>query len=270
MSITYTRGDIIAQTTFTSPTNPVGQINESIEQAMHVIYRLFEFVRNISCNVNNGLGQPIKYATEGGSNKEKGRVAEQCGIDLNNPENKKLGMKERVEVKNITRASIIFQTITQLMAVRNYIYDQPEYKVIMHKQTPAMKDCKQVFLPAGRNCKIVLLGNKKGKAGNKIRTPLLLCHSLAEGNGEVLLAIEIMKKLLNTKSTTLDTSEYQNSDAALTILCGPFDHINPSQLDSGPAQAWSIARLSDFIWSHFTKCQNHPNVTSTAENWLAN
>lgn len=350
MPITYTRGDIIAQTTFASPNEPRKQIDELIEQAMLARVKLHDFMRELSRNINNESGKPIDYQSVSVSNKDKKRVAEKCGINLKSTDADKTGMKKPIEVKDIARATIVFSTIAQLLSFRDYIYMQPEFKALMNKQSPAVKDLwttgvedeyykdvkfflemkirykgqiiphivelqlnlaqmvrgkkyghafynlsrlasvdgKQRFSPADAKCKIVVPGNIKGKTGNKLRTALSQCRSIAQGNEEVLLAIGIMQKMMHkklkmaedmktddgkagatesdAKTKAADKYDYVNGTQPLIIQCGPYEHKLAEKQDSGPAQAWAIGRLSSFIWSHFTACQNKPGVTGTAAN----
>lgn len=350
MPITFTRGDVIAQTTLTPTTKPREQIEELIEQAKLADPKLHAFMRELSNNIKNESGRPIQYIRA--PIKTRQRIAEKCGIrDWNTPANDQPSDKDPLLVKDISRGTIVYTTIAQMLAFRDYIYNRPEFVAIRDKQSPAVKDLwskgvtdeykdikfflqvmitykgariphivelqlnvgqmargkvyghafynlsrlamvggRQSFEPANENCQIVVPGEIKGKLGTKLRSALGYCHSAAQGNAEVMLAIGILRKMLHNKLKTvadlkldapvgMDTSaaatqarlrelnkdadgtNFANGTAPLTIQCGPYDPVAAGQQDSGPAQAWAIARLSSFVWSSFTSFQNKPGAT---------
>ncbi|WCN08118.1 hypothetical protein [Marinomonas mediterranea] len=361
MPIKYTRGEIVSQTTLTPPTDPRGQIDELLEQAALANAKLQEFMRKLSNSVKNEQGKAIAYKRA--PLKTKQRVAEKCGIDLTNPANDKSGMKSPFEVKDIARATIVFTTVAQMLAFRDYIYHCEEYSSLKSKQSPAVKDLwakgiedeykdikfflkvmikykgqdiphivelqlnvsqmsrgkayghafynlsrlaekdgKNVFLPSDVACTIVVPPKITGKTGNKLRTAITQCRSLAQGDQEIMLATNILSKMLQKElkmaqdvkkgadddnsgsanssspaaaaaqgsSSPANPYDYVNSAKPLTIKCGPYNAKKAEQQDSGPAQAWAISRLSSFVWSHFTACQAKPGVTGTAANIHAN
>ncbi|UJF17198.1 hypothetical protein L0B53_00010 [Vibrio sp. SS-MA-C1-2] len=143
MQITYTRGDVISQTTFTPTSDHRGQIEELIGQGVKAKQKLSDFMRRLSKEVNNESGQPIKFQSTSVPIKGRARIADKCGIvDWDNPAKDKKGsnIKEPLIVKDIARATIIFSTIVQLEAVRDFIYEQDEYRNLKDKQSPAVKD----------------------------------------------------------------------------------------------------------------------------------
>lgn len=150
---------------------------------------------------------------------------------------------------------------------------------------------RQIFEPANPNCSIVVPGPIKGKLGNKLRTALTHCRSIGRKDAEVLLATEIIAKMLRSKLKLVsdlhldaednpnlslaqqdarrrqkslnkgaDQSDFANGTAPLTINCGPYDPSTAANQDSGPAQAWAIGRLASFLWSEYTHIQNNPGA----------
>ncbi|PSW21394.1 hypothetical protein C9I98_05515 [Photobacterium sanctipauli] len=345
---TYTRGDIISQTTFWSTYHKREQIEELVEQAKVANKELHKFMLDLTRNVKNESGKPIKYSR--GPLKTRERIAEKCGITIwDDPSTDQTsGVKTPLEVKDIARATIVFSTIAQMMAFRNYIYTTPNYQNIKDKQSPAVKDLwtkgiddqykdvkffLEVYIeftgkvtnrpPEKRtiphivelqlnvaqmargksyghafynlsrlakingsdrfvwndpNCVITVPGAKKGNVGNKLRTAIVMCRSMALGDEKVLLATNILSKLLSNNLRLLDKrvtgkkvehNVYENGTTPLVIRCGPYDPSTAANQDSGAAQAWAINHLSSFVWGNFTAFQRKPGVTGTAANWFA-
>ena len=337
--ITYTRADVISQTTFADTKNYRAQIEELLEQAPLANQKLNEFMQRLSNTINNASGKPIAYSRA--PIKTRGRIAEKCGItNWDVPATDVVADKSPLLVKDIARSTIVFSTVAQMLAFRDYIYTTPEYQAIKDKQSPAVKDLwakgvedeykdikfflqvninfrqrviphivelqlnvgqmargkqyghafynlsrlamlggKQIFIHDNTDCVITVPGKIKGKIGNKLRTALVECRSICEKNQEILLAINILSKMLDTKlkqarnapaglreqAAQMNPYDFLNGDTPLVIRCGPYDPSNQAHQDSDVAQAWAIARLSSFVWSHFTKCQNRPGITGLAD-----
>lgn len=345
---TYTRGDIISQTTFWDTYHKREQIEELVDQAKLANKELQKFMLELTKNVKCESGKPIKFMR--GPLKTRERIAEKCGItDWDDPStDRKSGVKTPLEVKDIARATIVFSTIAQMMAFRNYIYKTQNFQAIKDKQSPAVKDLwtkgvedeykdvkfflqvnidftsnvtnrpkekrtiphivelqlnvsqmargkkyghafynlsrlgkldgKSVFVWDNQSCVITVPGAKKGNVGNKLRTAIVMCRSMAQGNEQVLLATNILSKMLTNKLRLLDKrvtekkvehNVYANGKKPLIIRCGPYDPQLAANQDTGPAQAWAISYLSSFIWGHFTAFQRKPGITGTAANWFA-
>ncbi|WP_194436110.1 hypothetical protein [Vibrio fluminensis] len=345
---TYTIENKISQTTFHDNDHKREQIEELVEQAKLANKKLHDFMKQLSRKVNNESGKAISYNR--GPLKTRERIAAKCGIsDWDNPQSDKTsGVKKPLEVKDIARATIVFSTIAQMLAFRNYIFTTQEYLALDGKENDAVKDLwalgiedeyKDVkfFLQVeidfstkvnntqtakqkiphivelqlnvsqmawgktyghafynlsrlarldGENtfkwndpkCVITVPGAIKGKVGNKLRTAVTHCRSIACGDQEILLATNIISKLISSKlklptakeCEKLPSSEhynYKNGVKPLVIQCGAYDFKKQGNQDSGPAQAWAIHRLAGFIWENFTKSQNKPGVTGTAANW---
>lgn len=359
--------NLISQSTFTSSVDYRKQILELIEQAKLAEGKLHKFMAELSANINNESGKPITYTRA--PLKTKGRIGEKCGIKVwSDPSRDVTGMKTPLEVKDIARATIVFSTVAQMLAFRDYIYNTPEYQAVSGLDTPAVKDLwakgvtdeykdvkfflqvnidfsyggnakqkvphivelqlnvaqmdrgksyghafynisraavrdgKVGFFPADKNCKIVIPANKKGRVGNKLRTALSQCKSMAGNDSEINLAINIMRKMLKKKFQTVEEANKKqkkadaaNTDAGagaassvvaytnakgkpadkydfvddgkpLVIVCGVYNPKKEEKQDTDAAQAWAIARLSSFIWSNFTAFQNKPGVTGIAAN----
>lgn len=361
MPITYTRGDVISQTTFTSTQDPRGQIVELIEQAKLADDKLHQFMGMLSAEVNNESGRPITYTRA--PIKTRQRIAEKCGIKVWEDPSKDIpAEKTPLLVKDISRATIVFTTIAQMLAFRDYIYHTDEFIAIKDKLSPAVKDLwtadiengteykdikfflqvminyrgtriphivelqlnavqmdrgkhfghafynvsrlamidgKQVFSPADPECTITIPGKIKGKVADKLRMATVHCRSIAQGDPEIMLATNIISKMLQDKSkfkmacdmkksadasgaaesgsqptaadgrsaNDADPYAFMNGTKPVVILCGPYNAKKAGHQDTGPAQAWAISRLACFIWGHFTECQNAPGITGTAANW---
>lgn len=337
--ITYTRADVISQTTFADTKDYRAQILELLEQAALANDLLNNFMRRLSNTINNASGKPIAFSRV--PLKGRDRIAEKCGITKwDEPATDVVADKSPLLVKDIARSTIVFSTVAQMLAFRDYIYTTTEYQSIKDKQSPAVKDLwakgvedeykdikfflqvninfrqrviphivelqlnvgqmsrgkqyghafyglsrlaklggKQVFLHDNTDCVITVPGKIKGKIGNKLRTALVQCRSLSEQNPEILLAINILSKMLDTKlklarnappalreaAAEMNPNDFLNGTTPLVIRCGPYDPSNQGNQDSDEAQAWAIARLSSFVWSHFTKCQSRPGVTGLAD-----
>ncbi|USD66339.1 hypothetical protein [Vibrio sp. SCSIO 43136] len=344
MKVTYSLGTVVSQTSIVPMNNPRGQIEDLIEQAKEGKKKLDNFMLRLTRTVNNPGGEKITY--QRAANKLRSRVAEKCGIkDWNDPSKDEPGMKSPLAVKDIARATIIFSTIAQMCAVRDYIYQTEEFQAIKDKQSPAVKDLwskgvedeykdvkffLQVKIPhhgvtiphivelqlnvsqmsRGKQyghafynlsrlatiegetrfvwddprCQIEVPGKIKGKVGMKLRTALTQCRSMANGDQEVLLATNILSRMLQTKlryardhevtdpetgEVTVKHNVYLNGSRPLIINCGPYDFQAQGNQDSDAAQAWAICRLSGFVWSAFTRFANSPGITGTASNWFA-
>ncbi|NLS11785.1 hypothetical protein HGP28_02635 [Vibrio sp. SM6] len=347
---TYTLDRVISQTTFWSHDHKRNQIEELIEQADLAKDELNRFMQTLSNKVNNESGKRISYIR--GPLKTRERIAAKCGItQWDNPSTDKTsGVKKPLEVKDIARSTIVFRTVAQMLAFRDYIYTTPEYQALKDKQTPAVKDLWAVgiqdqykdvkfFLQVEINfstkvnnvqmpkqkiphivelqlnvcqmawgktyghafynlsrlaridgeekfvwddpqCVITVPGNIKGKVGDKLRTAITHCRSIACGDQHILLATNILSKLISNnlklpsarERETLPAAKhysYKNGVRPLVIQCGPYAPEKQANQDSGPAQAWAISHLASFIWANFTKSQAKPGVTGTAANWHA-
>lgn len=139
MPITYTRGDVIAQTTLTPTNNYRAQIEELLEQSRLAQTKLHEFMQLLCNNVKNDSGRPIQYMRA--PLKTRQRVAEKCGIvNWDDPTTDRPSDKDPLLVKDIARATMVFTTLPQMLAFRDYIYNRPEFSAIRDKQSPAVKD----------------------------------------------------------------------------------------------------------------------------------
>lgn len=337
--ITYTRADVISQTTFADTKNYRAQIDELLEQAPLANQKLNEFMQRLSNTINNTSGKPIAYSRA--PIKTRDRIASKCGItDWEHPETDVVADKSPLLVKDIARATIVFSTVAQMLAFRDFIYTTDEFKALKDKHFLAVKDLwsqgvvdqykdikfflqvkinfrnqviphivelqlnvgqmsrgkqyghafynlsrlgmlegKPAFIHDNSNCIITVPGSIKGKIGNKLRTALVECRKLCEQDPEVLLAINILSKMLDTKlrqarnapaalreqAKNMHPYDFLNGTTPLVIRCGPYDPSNQPHQDSDAAQAWAIARLSRFVWSYFTECQNRPGITGLAD-----
>jgi hypothetical protein len=136
-------------------------------------------------------------------------------------------------------------------------------------------DGEEKFVWDDPQCVITVPANISGKVANKLRTAITHCRSIACGDQEILLATNILSKLLTTKFKLPSSKEcknlpaskhydYKNRKKPLVIRCGPYNWQQAANQDTSPAQAWAISRLASFIWANFTKSQNKPGVTGTA------
>lgn len=347
---THTLSNVISQTTFWDNDHKREQIEELIEQAEIANKKLHAFMLNLSRKVNNESGKPIEY--QRAPIKKRERIAAKCGISKWDAPATDItvGVKTPLEVKDIARATIVFSTIAQMLAFRDYIYTTPEYQALKDKQSPAVKDLwavgiedqykdvkffleveidfstkvnnhttpkqkikhivelqlnvcqmawgktyghafynlsrlaridgEEKFVWDDANCQISVPGKIKGDIGNKLRTAVSHCRSIACGDQEILLATNIVSKLIQKKLKLPDAEareklpaakhyNYLNGKSPLVIQCGPYDPSKQAHQDTGPAQAWAISRLASFIWANFTKSQHKPGVTGTAANWHA-
>lgn len=354
MPSTYTWGDRISQTTFTSTYDKRGQIEELVEQAKLANHKLHLFMQGLTQKVNNESGKRITYSR--GPLKTRQRIAEKCGItnwDDTTTDITGAGVKTPLEVKDIARATIVFSTIAQMLAFRDFIYTTDEFTALKKPQfdrSPAVKDLwakniedvykdvkfflamdidfkgrtiphivelqlnvsqmsrgkayghafynltrlayiqgEQRFVWDDDDCIIRVGGDIKGKIGDKLRTSITHCRSMAEGDQNVLLACEILSKFLTLKLRLLSTRETQKLDSKTNRMKTVTEHnvfangTQPLVIRGGQAfalslkngrpdislqgaQAWAIAYLSSFIWSKFTKFQNLPGVTGLASN----
>ncbi len=139
MPLTFTRADIISQTTFAQPNDPRAQVLELIEQSKTADVSLHRYMQAISHNVKGHDGRPKRFSR--GPLKTKTSIARKVGIiDWDNPTTDRQVGKTPLEVKDIARATIVFSTVAEMMAVRDYIYTTEEFQLISKKQSPAVKD----------------------------------------------------------------------------------------------------------------------------------
>ena len=137
---THTLEGVISQTTFWDNDHKREQIEELVEQAKLANPKLHAFMLNLTRKVNNESGKAIAYNR--GPLKTRERIAAKCGItNWDDPTTDKTqGVKKPLAVKDIARATIVFSTIAQMFAFRDYIYTTPEYQAIKDKQSDAVKD----------------------------------------------------------------------------------------------------------------------------------
>ncbi|GAK88072.1 hypothetical protein JCM19238_5686 [Vibrio ponticus] len=140
MPAPYTLESVISQTTFWDNDHKREQIEELVEQAKLANPKLHKFMQHLSNTVKNESGKPIAYNR--GPLKTRERIAAKCGItNWDDPKtDKTAGVKTPLEVKDIARATIVFSTIAQMFAFRDYIYTTPEYQALKGKQNKAVKD----------------------------------------------------------------------------------------------------------------------------------
>lgn len=340
----YTIEGHISQTTFWDNDHPREQIEELVEQAKLADPKLHKFMQHLSNTVKNESGKPIKY--DRGPLKTRERIAAKCGIsNWDDPKTDKKASKIPLQVKDISRATIVFSTIAQMNAFRDYISMTPEFEAIKDLHGKAVKDLwglgiqdqykdvkfflqveidfsttvdgkptgkrkiphivelqlnvgqmvwgkayghafynlsrlaridgEEKFVWNNRKCVITVPANISGKVANKLRTAITHCRSLAEGDKKVLLAANILSKMISNKFKLPSSKEceslpsekhydYKNRKQPLVIRCGKYNWKKEESQDSGPAQAWAIAYLACFVWSNFTKSQNKPGITGTA------